>query len=93
MNYTLRFLPEVEEDIINGYVWYETKAEGLGEEFFRMFYACANEILWNPLLFTKVHQDFRRRLLRRFPYAVYFTAEKDQIIFLGSFIVRAIRKL
>ena len=39
MTYTLRFLPEVEEDVVSGYVWYEEKAPGLGEELLRVFYA------------------------------------------------------
>lgn len=85
MTYILRFLPEVEEDVINGYVWYESKSRGLGEDFLRMFYAYANEILWNPLRYPKVYQDFRRRLLRRFPYAIYFEIENDQIIVFGLF--------
>lgn len=85
MTYTLRFLPEIEGDVINGYVWYETKARGLSEDFLRMFYACANEIPWNPLLYPKVYQDFRRRLLRRFPYAIYFMIEDDKIIVFGLF--------
>lgn len=85
MTYTLRFIPEIEEDVINSYVWYETKSRGLGEDFLRMFYACANEISWNPLLYPKVYQDFRRRLLRRFPYAIYFTIENKQIIVFGLF--------
>ncbi len=33
MTYILHFLPEVEEDVIAGYVWYEGKEPGLGEEF------------------------------------------------------------
>jgi hypothetical protein len=33
----LRFLPEVEEDVMAGYVRYEDKALGIGEEFLRMF--------------------------------------------------------
>jgi len=41
MTYNLLFLPEVEEDVIAGYVWYEGKSPGLGEEFLRIFYACA----------------------------------------------------
>jgi hypothetical protein len=49
MTYTLWFLSEVEEDAINGYIWYEAKSRGLGEEFLRIFYASANEIPWNPL--------------------------------------------
>jgi len=85
MTYTLRFLPEVEEDIIDGYVWYEAKSPGLGEDFLRMFYAGASEILWNPLLFQKVYNEFRRRLLRRFPYAIYFMIEDEHIIVFGLF--------
>ena len=85
MTYTLRFLPDVEEDVISGYVWYETKSPGLGEEFLRIFYACANEIPWNPLLYPKVYSYFRRRLLRRFPYAVYFMIKDGQIIVFGLF--------
>ena len=85
MTFALRFLPEVEDDVINGYLWYEEKSRGLGEDFLRMFYASANEILCNPLLHPKVSQDFRRRLLRRFPYAIYFTIENGQIIVFGLF--------
>ena len=39
MKYSVRFVPEVEEDLFAGYSWYEEKAAGLGEEFIRMFYA------------------------------------------------------
>ncbi|NTW17318.1 MAG: type II toxin-antitoxin system RelE/ParE family toxin [Syntrophaceae bacterium] len=85
MTHILRFVPEVEEDVINGYIWYESKSKGLGEEFLRIFYACANEISWNPLLYPKVYQEFRRRLLRRFPYAIYFTIEDSQITVFGLF--------
>jgi len=85
MTYTLRFLPEVEEDIIGGYVWYEAKSPGLGEDFLRMFYAGASEIQWNPFLYPKVYNEFRRRLLRRFPYAIYFMIEDEYIIVFGLF--------
>lgn len=85
MNYSLSFRPEVADDAISGYVWYEDKANGLGEEFLRVFYACAVDILHNPLLYRKVYKDFRRRLLRRFPYAIYFRIEKQQIVVFGLF--------
>ena len=85
MTYTLRFLPEVEEDIIGGYVWDEAKSPGLGEDFLRMFYAGASEIQWNPFLYPKVYNEFRRRLLRRFPYAIYFMIEDEYIIVFGFF--------
>ncbi len=81
----LRFLPEVEEDVLAGYVWYETKALGLGEEFLRIFYAQARGIPNNPLVFPKVYGDFRRCLLRRFPYAMYFFIEEEQVNVIGLF--------
>jgi len=85
MTYDLHFFPEVEEDVIAGYSWYEEKARGLGEEFLRIFYACAGDIPNNPLLYPKVHGEFRRRLLRRFPYAIYFVIIHDQVIVFGLF--------
>jgi len=84
MKYTLRFVPEIEEDIMSGSTWYEAKSPGLGEEFLRIFYAYAVEITRNPLLYPRAHGRFRRCLLRRFPY-VYFTREDDQIIVFGLF--------
>ena len=85
MTYTLHFLPEVEEDVITGYVWYGEKALGLGEEFLRVFYAYAGEISHNPFLYQKVYYEYRRRLLKRFPYAIYFRMEDNEIIILGLF--------
>ena len=51
---------------------------GLGEEYLKMFYACVSEreISKNPLLYPKVYSEFRRRLLRRFPYAIYFIIKR-----------------
>jgi hypothetical protein len=85
MTYALRFLPIVEEDALAGYTWYEEKARGLGGEFLRAFYACAREIPRNPLLYPKVYGEFRRRLLRRFPYAIYFRIEDEMAIIFGLF--------
>jgi len=85
MMYLLRFLPEVETDVHNGRLWYEEKSLGLGEEFLRVFYTCSEELARNPLAHQKVHGEFRRYLLRRFPYAIYFRIEEDRVIVFGLF--------
>jgi hypothetical protein len=85
VSYTLRFLPEVEEDAMVAYGWYEDKAVGLGSEFLRGFYAHAATLQRAPLVFSKVHQDFRRGLLRRFPYACYYRVDGEFVTVYGIF--------
>jgi hypothetical protein len=85
MTYVLRFLPEVEADVLNGRAWYEERSPGLGEEFLRVFYACSQELSREPMIHQKVHRDFRRCLLRRFPYAAYFRIENERVIVFGLF--------
>lgn len=85
MTHTLRFLSQVEQDVQNGRSWYERKAPGLGEEFLRAFYAGCEELTRNPQAYSKVYRDFRRRLLRRFPYAIYFRIEEDHVVVFGLF--------
>jgi hypothetical protein len=85
MRYSLLFLPEVENDAINAYFWYEEKSKGLGEDFLRVFYAGTAEIARTPSLYPKVYKNFHRKLLKRFPYAVYFLIEKKMIIVYGLF--------
>jgi plasmid stabilization system protein ParE len=85
MSHTLHFRPEIEKDLITGYLWYEEKNKGLGEEFLRVFYAQLRGISENPLLFRKVRKEIRRSILKRFPYAVYFQIENQDIIVFGLF--------
>ncbi|MBN2108907.1 MAG: type II toxin-antitoxin system RelE/ParE family toxin [Deltaproteobacteria bacterium] len=85
MNYSLSFLNAVEDDSFEAFLWYEKKSMGLGEEFLRIFYACAGDLQKNPLVYTKVYKDFRRRLLKRFPYAIYYRIEKRTIVIYGLF--------
>jgi toxin ParE1/3/4 len=85
MTFTLHFLPEVEEDVVAGYNWYERKTRGLGDEFLSVFYAAAERILSNPLLYPVAYDPYRRRLLRRFPYALYYFIKDNQVIIAGLF--------
>jgi len=85
MTCALRFLPEVEEDLIAGYRWYEEKAPGIGEDFLRSFFNRAAGIQRNPMLYPQVYRDFRRCLLRRFPYGIYFKMEGSDVIVIGVF--------
>jgi toxin ParE1/3/4 len=85
MKYILRFSPEVEADIFTAYAWYEGRARGLGEEFLRVFYSTVFSVRANPRLSPEIDRGFRRRLLRRFPYGLYYKAEGKEVIVFGVF--------
>ena len=64
--------PEAELDITEAYVWYESRRAGLGEEFLSSVDACMERIRRQPAIFPRVHQEYHRALIRRFPYAIFF---------------------
>ena len=64
--------PEAEWDIAEAYAWYEARGVGLGERFLVALDARIALIHRQPLLFARVHEEYRRALIRRFPYAVFF---------------------
>jgi plasmid stabilization system protein ParE len=64
--------PEAELDIAEAYVWYESRRFGLGEEFLSSVDACFEGIRRQPEMYALVHETYRRSLVRRFPYAVFY---------------------
>ena len=85
MTYTLRFLPQVDDDAVAARRWYDAKSPGLGQDFLRTFYARLAEVQRSPFINRDMFRTFRRRLLRRFPYAIYFRVEGTDIIVFGVF--------
>jgi plasmid stabilization system protein ParE len=64
--------PEAEQDVGEAYDWYENRRHGLGEEFLSCVDACIQRICRVPELHAKVHEDYRRALVRRFPFAIFY---------------------
>ena len=72
MAVSLIVAPEAEEDVADAYGWYESRRVGLGEEFLTSLDACLEAIRRAPEMHPMVHKNYRRGLLRRFPYAVFY---------------------
>ena len=64
--------PEAEQDISDAYAWYEQCRLGLGEEFLSCVDACIHGICREPELHATIHEDYRRVLVRRFPYVIFY---------------------
>ena len=67
--------------------WYETKRVGLtlALEFMSEIDRCVSLASEHPLQFPIVREDIQRVVANRFPYSVYFRAEKHRIGVLAVF--------
>ena len=73
----LRILPAVFNDMAEAADWYDDQLAGLGTRFMDSFYAALPEMTGNPLIYRPVYREFRRILLKPFPYAAYFRLVGD----------------
>jgi plasmid stabilization system protein ParE len=72
MTVKLIVAPEARQDLIEAYGWYEKQRVGLGEEFLSCVDAAIERICRSPEMYATVHETYRRALVRRFPYAVFY---------------------
>jgi plasmid stabilization system protein ParE len=77
--------PEAELDITEAYVWYEGRRSGLGEEFLSSVDACLESIRRRPEMYPVVHEAYRRSLIRRFPYAVFYEQSEAMVTIYAVF--------
>jgi len=52
--------------------WYERKRSGLGTEFSVEVDAAIERICQSPEMYAKVRKDYRRVMVKRFPYSIYY---------------------
>ncbi len=71
------YVPEIINDLADVRDWYESRSDGLGDEFIRMAYAAFEELLDFPEKYEEVYGLFHRALMRRFPYSIYYHSSKD----------------
>ena len=74
-------------DVIDAQDWYAERSVALGRRFRRALDRAVFGIVQNPLGFPIVWRDRVRRalVLERFPYALYFTLEGDQVTVIACF--------
>lgn len=81
----LILVPEAEQDLAEAYSWYEQRRAGLGEEFLSAVDAAFATIQRNPAIYALAHTTFRRALVRRFPYAVFYESVDARITIYAVF--------
>ncbi len=72
----IRVLETAREDLREGWKFYERNAEGLGEYFLD----CIQADVRSLKIYAGIHEmteGFRRMLVKRFPFAVYYLIEDE----------------
>ncbi len=72
-------------EFIDAAAWYDSKRSGLGMEFIAEIDRCVSLASSHPSNYAVVRGDMRRVVANRFPYSVYFRAEKNRIVVLAIF--------
>jgi plasmid stabilization system protein ParE len=69
----------------DAFAWYERQSPGLGLEFLRSVEAIIDSIQRHPQMYPAVLPDYRRALVRRFPYGVFYQVEPERIVIYAVF--------
>lgn len=86
MTYTAILHPLVNQDIVEGYDWYESSKAGLGEEFVTNVREKITEIIKHPHTYSsKYNVNYREAIIEKFPYViVYKINKKKKEVFVAS---------
>src|SRR5438128_2476565 len=93
MSWRVLIRPEVEQDIIEAAIWYETRHSGLGVRFVEGIVRVFDLLAENPLLNRRRHgrRDIRWQYLERFPYRVIYEVIKDEQTIIVATVLHAAR--
>jgi plasmid stabilization system protein ParE len=72
--------PEAEADLADAKDYYERQRDGLGTEFVKSIAETFERIERLPESHPDIHRGVRRALTRRFPFAIYYRIEGDEVI-------------
>ena len=76
----LRFRRRVALDVTQTTGWYDGEREGLGDQFLEELELTLERVRALPKSFPVVAGTTRRAGVNRFPYAVYFELEDDDVV-------------
>ncbi len=79
------YTEEAGDEVAESYTWYESREPGLGEDFLRCVEACVFNIRRHPHIHPIAVEEFRRALVRRFPYEVFYELAPDTLMIYSVF--------
>ena len=75
----LEILDEARDDLIDGFRFYESQETGLGSYFLTNLYADIESLQFYAGIHEKAYRHYCRKLAGKFPFAVFYTVERDTV--------------
>lgn len=85
MIYELEIVEEADLEIIDAYLYYESKQFGLGENFLDELDQYFEKICENPKHFEIKRKNYREAYIRKFPYLIIFEMEEKKVVVYSVF--------
>jgi mRNA-degrading endonuclease RelE of RelBE toxin-antitoxin system len=81
--YEIEFHYDADEEMKAAAVYYEERVTGLGSDFLDEIEHGVNRIRQFPLLSSVYEDEYRRYLLKRFPYGMIYRIETEKIFIIA----------
>lgn len=85
MIYNVVFHPKAEEEFREAILWYGNQQEGLDLEFVRCIDDAIQKIKRKPDLYPFEFENFRKKVVKRFPFKILYEIIDDNIYILAVF--------
>ncbi|MCP5061249.1 MAG: type II toxin-antitoxin system RelE/ParE family toxin [Ignavibacteriae bacterium] len=76
----ISYTDRAKDDVEIAFSWYENQKSGLGFDFLNSIEVSLNNISKFPKLYNNCYKNFRRSLIKKFPFAIFYTIEDSEII-------------
>jgi ParE toxin of type II toxin-antitoxin system, parDE len=76
----IRFRPEVANDIIEAFDYYESKRTGLGAEFLQEYQRALEIVVERPFSIAIARHGYRPCQLKRFPYLIHYDVTDNVVL-------------
>jgi len=70
---TIEVLDKAEDDLVEGYLFYEEQESGLGAYFLESLYSDIESLRLYAGIHRMAYRSYHRMLSKRFPFAVFYT--------------------
>lgn len=81
----IRFAEQARAEFVDAAAWYEEQRKGLGTQFVLMVEAKLSYIRKSPEIFPIAYGQYRRALVKRFPFAIFFEIVGESINILAVY--------